>query len=434
MLPLTYLKKAFSNTAKLPFTINLSLYLHFNNFRSRKSLLKLQNRLIRNQIRYIYNNSRFYRTKFKSIGLNPSMINGHDDLVKIPVLTKEEIIDNYEDIIIKKHKPYIIKTTSGSSGLALSFIRTNRENILRRLLEIRNLNIAGVNYFDKVLSIHNMKSDYALIINPFKSYHLEYDDINNALKMIEEQKINCIMSATSTLEILGEDYFKKNKKNNTLRLIISFAELLTENRRKRIEDLFNVPVFNLYGLQELPLIGIECKKREGLHINSDVIALEVIKNDQQSYDQEGRIIVTDLFNKYAPLIRYDTGDTGVLKEDTCSCGCAFPLLSKLTGRANDFLIAYNGKKVSPMEIMYLMYSIEGIKKYKIIQESLRDIVLYIVAYDHSKINEHVIRDEFQKVLPDTRIKIIYVKDDSIPQYGSIGKVKFIESKLDRLQV
>lgn len=64
--------------------------------------------------------------------------------------------------------------------------------------------------------------------------------------------------------------------------------------------------------------------------------------------QEGRLIVTSLYNKAHPLIRYEVGDIGIIDERSTA---KKPILKKLIGRTNDIAILPSGK-VSPGMTFY----------------------------------------------------------------------------------
>ena len=60
----------------------------------------------------------------------------------------------------------------------------------------------------------------------------------------------------------------------------------------------------------------------------------------------GRIVVTDLTQCAFPLVRYDTGDLGVLSADTCSCGWHSPVLRSIEGRAVEYITTPRGRVVT----------------------------------------------------------------------------------------
>jgi len=53
--------------------------------------------------------------------------------------------------------------------------------------------------------------------------------------------------------------------------------------------------------------------------------------------EEGTIVITDLFNRGMPFIRYRIEDVGVPSDRHCGCGRGLPLMERVTGRVADYL-------------------------------------------------------------------------------------------------
>ena len=83
----------------------------------------------------------------------------------------------------------------------------------------------------------------------------------------------------------------------------------------------------------------------------------------------GRIVVTDLFNRSMPLIRYDTGDIGILKQTNNS---EVPRLLTVEGRRVDFIFSTSGELVSPYVINTPMHEFQDIAQYQFIQHGEKE--------------------------------------------------------------
>ena len=123
----------------------------------------------------------------------------------------------------------------------------------------------------------------------------------------------------------------------------------------------------------------ECKEG-GFHIFANNVLIEVVDGagNPLPEGEMGRILVTLLHNYAFPLIRYEIGDVGVLKEGNCSCGNPLPLLQKVEGRTAEFLLSTKGGFISPLYIMHLIGVVHNpgfIKRYQIIQDSLENFTL-----------------------------------------------------------
>src|SRR5207245_4107256 len=91
--------------------------------------------------------------------------------------------------------------------------------------------------------------------------------------------------------------------------IITSAMVLHDWQRRVIEEVFACPVTNRYGCEEVSLIACECEQHQGLHINSDSVFVEIVRDGQPAAPgQAGHVVVTDLTNRAMRLSRYQVGD------------------------------------------------------------------------------------------------------------------------------
>src|SRR5699024_9727277 len=114
-------------------------------------------------------------------------------------------------------------------------------------------------------------------------------------------------------------------------------------------SFFNCPVVARYATEELGIIANQCLHTENYHVNEGSFIVEVLKknsNNQVDPGEEGRIIVTDLYSNAMPLIRYDTGDLGVIKKG-CSCGYKGKILKTISGRKIQNVLDAKGQEISP---------------------------------------------------------------------------------------
>ena len=131
--------------------------------------------------------------------------------------------------------------------------------------------------------------------------------------------------------------------------------MLFEEDKIVMEKQFGIPIINEYGASELDLIAFENPKGEW-QVNSETLFVEILddENNILPYGKEGRIVITSLFNKAHPFIRYEIGDIGIL--DTKST-LKKPILKKLIGRTNDVALLPSGKKSPGLTFYYITKSI-----------------------------------------------------------------------------
>ncbi|MBP8066768.1 MAG: phenylacetate--CoA ligase family protein, partial [Flavobacterium sp.] len=91
-------------------------------------------------------------------------------------------------------------------------------------------------------------------------------------------------------------------------------------------------------------------------VNAETLFVEILDDNNQPvpHGTEGRIVITSLYNKAHPFIRYDIGDVGILDEKSTF---KKPILKKLIGRTNDVALLPSGKKAPGLTFYYVTKSI-----------------------------------------------------------------------------
>lgn len=144
--------------------------------------------------------------------------------------------------------------------------------------------------------------------------------------------------------------------------VIYFAEVMDPDTQAMVRDFFAAPVYSRYGAAEFtPLIAQSCPNlvagggppEENLHLNARCLYVEIVDDAGRPVppETEGRIVITDLWNRVMPMIRYEIGDIGCLAGEPCSCGRGLPLLRRLVARTSDFVILPSGKRIPLLPIL-----------------------------------------------------------------------------------
>ncbi len=119
--------------------------------------------------------------------------------------------------------------------------------------------------------------------------------------------------------------------------VVSLSEPLSPRVRQLASETFGVPVYDLYGAGECLPIARSCEHGHGLHINIDMVALEIV-DDQHRPVPDGqfgsKVLITNLFNPLLPLIRYELGDIAAIDRSPCPCGSTLPRLMAVRGRSD----------------------------------------------------------------------------------------------------
>ena len=218
----------------------------------------------------------------------------------------------------------------------------------------------------------------------------------------------------------------------TLKICVVTSEMLFEADKKLMEIQFGVPVINEYGASELDLIAFENPKNKWL-VNSETLFVEILDNNnkQVALGEKGRIVITSLYNKAHPFIRYDIGDIGILsKESTIQK----PILKKLIGRTNDIAILPSGKKAAGLTFYYITKSIiedGGNVKEFIIEQSTKQKfkISYVSRKELSENKTNTIKTEMGNYL-EKGLDIQFERLSQL-QRSKSGKLKQFSSLLNQ---
>ena len=208
--------------------------------------------------------------------------------------------------------------------------------------------------------------------------------------------------------------------------IISTSMSLLNSERQMIETVFDCPVTDRYGCEEVGLIAAQCEQHDKFHINSEHVLVEIAAADGSpcAADTPGQILVTDLVNRGMPLIRYRVGDTATWSDAICECGRESQLLANLGGRLADFLRTSDGSHVAGISLIErTLTAFAGLSQMQVIQQEIDQFdINFVKAGNFEPDSLAAIRREFETIF-GPGINVEFHEKTNIPQQES-GKYRF----------
>ena len=177
------------------------------------------------------------------------------------------------------------------------------------------------------------------------------------------------------------------------KLIILHSENSQRRVRETIKKCFGVNPVNVYGAREFGTVAWGGGKTncQGLHINADLLLLEVIDPDtgqKVGVGEIGNIVITDFTNLAGPLIRYDTRDVAVATYHQCGCGMSFPMIKEVIGRTGQTVKLPSGEEHTlNFGIHFLILSFDVVEQYQVIITTQSSLIVKIKTAGNVKINE-----------------------------------------------
>ncbi|HPW68749.1 MAG TPA: hypothetical protein PLA82_04720 [Deltaproteobacteria bacterium] len=411
-------------------------------------IAELQRDRLKRLLVHAYENTDFYQKRFDEAGFNPYTFRYPDQLIKIPVLTKEQIRDNMPGLIARNYGPGDIHyaETGGTSEVKMRFYRDNKCLSMKEAAVYRFGRWAGWDFGDYlglVWPAHQdfmsygalkskMRNELYKRIVLFASAVIDERACSEYLKVLKHKKPTTILAFSSPIHELAK-YMARNRIHGyRLKGLITTGEPLYGHQRSLVADMFHCDVQDSYRSREAGPMAQECGACSGMHINAECLYLE-LDNPRpmaSSGDQAGNVLVTDLLNYGMPLIRYYMGDTAVLSNSTCPCGRGLPLMKEIVGRALDVFVTPEGRLVSTIAmVMYMVNAAPGFfGQMQAIQDAADHITLKMTRdmIPGKEVMDHQAR--IVEKLFGARMRITYEFVDEIPREKS-GKYLFAKRQI-----
>jgi len=358
---------------------------------------------------------------------------------ELPILTKadlqvplkERLSNNYsiESVYVNKTsgstgKPFYFAKDKFSHALTWSIIQ-NRFN-WHDLYGKKQARFYGIpNEF--IPKTKEQIKDYFSNRHRFNVFDLSDHAFEKWIEKFKKTKFVYLNGYTTVLVAFANYLNSKNIILKTicpsLKACVSTSEMCFEEDKTAMNTAFGVPTVNEYGASELDLIAFQNTKNQWV-INTESLFIEIVddNNTPLPYGKLGRIIVTSLYNKAHPFIRYELGDLGILKKiDSKTI-----LLEKLEGRREDIVRLPSGKTAPGLSFYYVTKSVMNdtgaIKEIKVIQTTIHTFEIHYASDNElSKKQMNNIKNALYEYL-EPKLEVIFHRFDQLERSKS-GKLK-----------
>lgn len=401
---------------------------------------------------HAYQHTRYYHEVFDQIGIVQGDRVDLSRIHEIPLLKKEIIRQRHEDLISDDYKDryWFYNTSGGSTGEPVRLIQDRQlrkwsqatsHNYYQNILNIDEPIVKKIivwgserDLFTGTLGIKAKITN--LLTNTIKlnSFRMTPEDIERYINTINSYKPDLIRGYAGSLHEICRYAERNNLSIYSPKVVVSAAETLTVEMRDQIERIFGRKLYNFYGSREVGGLAGECE--DGLmHSFTFYNYQELLDKHNRLVKQgeEGKVVVTNLFNYSMPLIRYEIGDTAVLGPEHCSCGNILPTFEKITGRITDHFILKNGATVPAEFFIHLLGVVCNageIKQFQVVQEDYDKIrILVVMGVGFTKEYRKDVESKI-KVAVGSDCKIIWDLVDNIPKTPT-GKYLYTKSLIQR---
>lgn len=399
---------------------------------------------LRALVKHAYNTVPFYHELYNKHGVHPLDIKELSDMSKLPFISREDVRKHGHDLIsssYSKHK-LVHGHTSGTTGSPLSFYWDKQTCVYNNAVDWRQKSWAGVHYGDRIAlilgraivptnktkppfwqhdRIHNMLW--------MSSFHLSKEYLQYYLKKLLDFKPAAIEGYPSTLYILAR-YLKSVGETLPVKAVFTSSETLLPLQREMIEESFNAPVFDFYGMAERVAFATQCVEAHEYHLNFEYAINEIVDSTGNIVEEggEGYLVGTSLLNYGMPFIRYKSNDVTSIYAGQCACGRFMPRFKGVTTKDEDIVVTPEGKLVSSSILTHPFKPLDAVEESQIVQEQIDSLIIKIVRREDycERDSEYLVAALRERLGPTMRIELEYV--ESIPRTKS-GKFRWVISKI-----
>ena len=296
-----------------------------------------------------------------------------DNWNELPILTKKDLQKPLKDRLSKGYteKSVFVNKTSGSSGDPFVFAKDKKAHAITWASIIHRFGWYGVDFnssyqarfygipLDFIGYRKERLKDFLSKRYRFPIFDLSDTILDGVLEHFKTKKFDYINGYTSSIVLFGKYLQARNiiltDVCPTLKVCMVTSEMLFEEDKILLEKHLGIPVVNEYGASELDLIAFQNPNNEW-QVNSETLFVEILDENNQPvpYGKEGKVVITSMYNKAHPFIRYEIGDVGILDEKSTP---KKPILKKLIGRTSDVALLPSGKKSPGLTFYYVTKSI-----------------------------------------------------------------------------
>ena len=377
-------------------------------------------------LEHAWNHSPFYRDYYGSHGLDPSKF-PEIQITDLPLLPKKLLIENFDETVTDRRlkrtelerwfdehrdpraafsKDFIVIHGSGTSGDVGIFAYHRSEWRIADVAMARHLPppennpsartkiayyVASHGHFGAISTATYMPAAVfeTLIASPL-------DPLEQTLARLNAFQPEQLMGYSSSVAELAELSLAGRLKIRPKRVLVG-GDKLSSAMETQIREAWGAPIHDVYAASESKYIAVREPGQENMTVLDDLNILEVLdeNNHMVSFGKEGRVVLTNLYNRTLPLLRYELGDYVTMGR--AATESHFSTILDIRGRANDALpvCLANGATETIHPIVLTTFYVPGLEKFQFISHGPEYVTIDYAAADNL---DAVVRSEFQKML------------------------------------
>lgn len=302
-----------------------------------------------------------YRDRWTQAGLTPDSVRTREDWSRVPALEKSELRLSPEANRAPGAHRGVVATTSGSSGTPIAVLRdhlswAHAHGNLIRAWKWHGIRVGDpyAYFWGLALDKSGRKQahwrDLAFNRRRLSAFGIDAEGAARFHRALMRDPVSWGFGYPSAVTDFAAQVRSQGLDGRALKwkAVITTAEVLRPHQRELMEDVFGCSVVDSYGCAEVGVTGFECPSHS-MHIPIESVAIDL----EPAEDGLWSVLLTDLHNRAAPVIRYRVGDLVGPSPGPCPCGLALPVLGPIQGRAGDHLLLPDGRRVNGLLPYYV---------------------------------------------------------------------------------
>ncbi|NLZ29186.1 MAG: phenylacetate--CoA ligase family protein, partial [Methanomicrobiales archaeon] len=388
----------------------------------------------------------YYRRIFDDRGLVPGDIRTPADLHLLPPLSREDLQANLPDLRARNYPESAFEyvTTGGSTGIPVGFYYEKGASRAREWAFMKTQwDRVGYRFGDRCIVLRGYivgSSRDAIYWNKtlfgrwllMSAHHMTEATLPAYICEIRRFRPRFIQAYPSTAAVLARYMIEHEVAPfPTVKAILCGSENLYPWQRDLLAEAFGCRVFSWYGNSEQTVLAGECEESTHYHIFPEYGVVELIGRDGQPVEDPGvlgEVVATNLTNYICPLIRYRTMDLAMAAAGPCTCGRHYPLLERVEGRLQDFIVTSNHRLISMTAVNMHSDVFDNVLQLQFCQEKAGEVLLRVIKKPgyNDRDTRYILEELDKKFGGDVDVTIHFVTE--IPRTRR-GKYQFLVQKL-----
>lgn len=423
---------------------------------TRPQLMAYQSKALQQLREDVYAQSPFYQRFHRGLFACP--------LQDLPVLTKSLMMEHFDELVTDRSvrldqlrgfsegsaedrlflDRYWVTATSGSSGQPGFFLFNQREwsTIVASFARGQEWSGAKVSVFHRrkmatvaSTSPWHMSSQVARTAKSWWTPSIRLpstDPLESIVQQLNRWQPDVLIAYASMARLLANEQLDGRLRVQPNKVFTS-SEVLTEETRRLIKSIWDDEPFNQYGATETADIAAEYQACRHMHLFEDLVIAEVVDENYQPVPPGtygAKLLITTLFSRTQPLIRYELNDSVRLSMESCSSGLPFAILESIQGRIEDilYLPAKSGGRVAIQSLVFnRIMDILPVSGWQVTQNADESLTA-LISGARDELNDRELENTLRQALTeqDALVPAINVQRISTIPKNTSGKTPLIK--------